>query len=136
MFSNNPFADLTVFLSPFVMQGFNVLMILTVAIGVVLGSLARAVDARLGYCWGWLYGEHRSSTWLDRSVDGILRRLIAVQIHHSSTDAPPPACWTTTPGSKYSLLIWSGTEVTTHAARGQGEGAGERSRTHVLSLGS
>lgn len=61
-------------------------LILATVVGVVLGSLARAVDARIGYCWGWLYGEPKSSTWLDRSVDGVLRRLSAVQIRHSSAD--------------------------------------------------
>jgi hypothetical protein len=32
-------------------------VILSAFIGVVLGSLARAADARLGNGWGWLYGE-------------------------------------------------------------------------------
>jgi hypothetical protein len=53
-------------------------------VSVVLGSLARAADARLGYWWGWLYGEPEYSTWLDLSVDSTLRRLISAQIGHSS----------------------------------------------------
>jgi hypothetical protein len=60
------------------------LMILAVFVSVVLGSLARAADARIGYGWGWLYGEPEYSTWLDLFVDGILRRLISVPISHSS----------------------------------------------------
>jgi hypothetical protein len=61
------------------------LMILLVFVSVVLGPLARAADACLGYGWGWLYGEPEYSTWLDLLVDGILRRLISVSIRHSST---------------------------------------------------
>ena len=64
-------------------QNFRGLMILTGLVGVVLGLLARAVDARLGYGWGWLYGEPEYSTWLDLFVDGILRRLTAVLVDHS-----------------------------------------------------
>ena len=59
------------------------LLILAAFIGFVLGSLARAADARLGNWWGWLYGEPEYSTRLDRLVDGTLRRLTAVQIGHS-----------------------------------------------------
>jgi hypothetical protein len=53
-------------------------------IGFVLESLARAVDARLGAGWGWLYGEPEYPTRIDLLVDGILRRITAVQIGHSS----------------------------------------------------
>jgi hypothetical protein len=60
------------------------LMILAIFVSVVLGSLARAADALLGYGWGWLYGEPEYSTWLDLLVDGILRHLISVPISHSS----------------------------------------------------
>jgi hypothetical protein len=59
-------------------------VILSTFIGVVLGSLARAADARLGYGWGWLYGEPKHSTRLDLLINGILRRLISVSISHSS----------------------------------------------------
>ena len=54
-------------------------IILTVFVGVVLGSLARAADAHLGYWWGWLYGEPDHSTPLDVLVDGIVRQLTAVK---------------------------------------------------------
>jgi hypothetical protein len=65
------------------------LMILMVFVSVVLGSLARAADARLGYGWGWLYGEPEYSTWLDLLVDGIFRHLISVPIGHSwDADSP------------------------------------------------
>jgi hypothetical protein len=60
-------------------------MTLVAFIGFVLGSLARAVDARLGAGWGWLYGEPEHLTRLDLLVDGILRRLTAVQVGHSSS---------------------------------------------------
>lgn len=39
MFTSNPFADLTVFLSPLVMQVYIVLMILAVAIGTLVDML-------------------------------------------------------------------------------------------------
>jgi hypothetical protein len=51
----------------------------------VVGSLARAADARLGYWWGWLYGEPEHSTSLDLFVDGVIHRLIPVQAGHSTT---------------------------------------------------
>jgi hypothetical protein len=60
------------------------LVVLAVFIYVVLGSFARAADARLGYWWGWLYGEPEYATWLDLLVDGILRRLTSVGIGGSS----------------------------------------------------
>jgi hypothetical protein len=50
-------------------------MILLACTGAVLGSLARAADARLGHWWGWLYGEPMHSTWLDLFVCAILRRI-------------------------------------------------------------
>ena len=55
------------------------LLILVALIGSILGSLARAVDARLGAGWGWLYGEPVYSTRFDLLVDGIFRHLTAVQ---------------------------------------------------------
>jgi hypothetical protein len=63
------------------------LVVLAVFIYVVLGSLARATDARLGYWWGWLYGEPRCPTWLDLFVDGILRRLVSAQIADRSDES-------------------------------------------------
>jgi hypothetical protein len=63
-------------------------LILSAFIGIVLGSLARAADARLGYSWGWLYGEPRHSTRLDLIVDSVLRRLMEIRIGHSSARGP------------------------------------------------
>lgn len=60
------------------------LVVLAAFIYVVLASFARATDARLGYLWGWLYGEPKCPTWLDILIDGILRRLISAQIGDSS----------------------------------------------------
>jgi hypothetical protein len=60
------------------------LVVRAAVIYVFLRSLARAVDARLGYWWGWLYSEPTYSTWLDLSLDSILRRPISAQIGHSS----------------------------------------------------
>ena len=59
------------------------LVVLAVFIHVILGSLTRATDARLGYWWGWLYGEPKCPTWLDLLIDGIFRRLHSVQIGDS-----------------------------------------------------
>lgn len=61
------------------------LLILVACIGSALGSLARAMDARLGAGWGWLYGEPEYSTRLDVVVDRIIRRLTAVQTRHPSS---------------------------------------------------
>jgi hypothetical protein len=46
-------------------------------VSVFLGSLARAVDARIGYLWGWLYSEPKQSTRLDVAVDRVIQRLRA-----------------------------------------------------------
>ncbi len=51
---------------------------------VVLESIGRAVDARLGFWWGWLYGEPEHSTRLDLAVDRIVRRLVSVQVGEPS----------------------------------------------------
>ena len=63
------------------------LLTLSAFIGFVVGSLARAVDARLGDWWGWLYGEPEYPTRLDLFVDSVVRRLAAVQLGHSSPGA-------------------------------------------------
>jgi hypothetical protein len=60
------------------------LLTLTAFVGVVLSSLARAVDARLGNWWGWVYGEPEHSTGMDLLINGFLSRLISVLIGHSS----------------------------------------------------
>ena len=63
-------------------------VVLSAFIGVVLGSLARAADARLGQWWGWLYGEPLYSTRLDLFVDNALHRLAAVRTGQSSVGGP------------------------------------------------
>ena len=56
------------------------IIVLAVFIYVVLESMGRAVDARLGFWWGWLYGEPEHSTRLDLAVDRVVRRLVSVQV--------------------------------------------------------
>ena len=63
-------------------------LILTALVGFVLGSLCRAMDARLGHWWGWLYGEPEGSTRLDVWVEGIVHHLTAVWLSHSVTTDP------------------------------------------------
>jgi len=58
------------------LAGFTMLSVL---VGVVLNSLARAVDAQIGYLWGWVYPEPEQATRFDRSVDRAVHRLIPVQ---------------------------------------------------------
>jgi hypothetical protein len=41
-------------------------------VAVMLQSLARGVNARFGYLWGWIYPEPLRSTALDRFVEGFL----------------------------------------------------------------
>ena len=59
------------------LAGFTLLAIL---VGVVLSSLARAVDAHMGYLWGWLYPEPKQSTRLDRFVDRAIHSLFITQV--------------------------------------------------------
>jgi hypothetical protein len=59
------------------LAGFTLLAIL---VGVVLSSLARAVDAHMGYLWGWLYSEPKQSTRLDRFVDRAIHSLLVTQV--------------------------------------------------------
>ena len=54
---------------------------------VVLESVGRAVDARLGFWWGWLYGEPEHSTRLDLAVDRIVHRLVSAQAGTPSAPA-------------------------------------------------
>ncbi len=54
------------------------LLVLSAFVGVVIGSLARAADARLGYWWGWLYGEPMRPTKLDLVIEGLVARHTAV----------------------------------------------------------
>ena len=59
------------------LAGFTLIAIL---VGVVLSSLARAVDAQIGYLWGWLYSEPKQSTRLDRFVDRAIHSLLVTQV--------------------------------------------------------
>jgi hypothetical protein len=56
------------------------LTLLAVLVGVMLSSFARAVDARIGYLWGWLYPEPKQSTRLDRFVDRAIHSLLVTQV--------------------------------------------------------
>lgn len=60
------------------------LVILAAFLAIIIGSLVRAIDARLGYWWGWMYGEPKLATWADVLVDSILRRLVSVSMHDTS----------------------------------------------------
>jgi hypothetical protein len=59
--------------------------LVSILVFVVLNSFGRAMDARLGYLWGWLYPEPERTTRFDRTVDRILHRLIAA----GQVDDPP-----------------------------------------------
>jgi len=54
--------------------------LLTILVGVVLNSLARALDARIGYLWGWVYPEPAQSAWFDRLADRAINRPVAPQV--------------------------------------------------------
>ena len=57
-------------------------MLISILVLVVLNSLGKAMDAHLGYLWGWLYQEPERTTRFDRIVDRIIHRLIAAaQVH-------------------------------------------------------
>jgi len=56
------------------------LVALALLIGVFLNSLARAADARLGYWWGWLYGEPRQSTRFDCGIERLVRRYASIAV--------------------------------------------------------
>ncbi len=60
-----------------------------VFVGVMLSSLARGVDARYGYWWGWLYPEPERPTRLDRTVDRIIHRLVVAQVDESPVRVRP-----------------------------------------------
>ena len=66
--------------------GFAMLM---VSVAVAFSSLARAVDARFGYWWGWLYPEPKQSTPFDRFVDQLIHRPLAAPEDTSSTRVRP-----------------------------------------------
>ena len=46
--------------------------LIPVLVWLVLRSIARGVDAKFGYFWGWIYGEPESTTALDRHVDRLI----------------------------------------------------------------
>ncbi len=60
-----------------------------VFVAVMLNSLARGVDARYGYWWGWLYPEPRLSTRLDRIVDRVVHRLVVAPADESPVRVRP-----------------------------------------------
>ncbi len=62
---------------------------LIVAVAVAFSSLARGVDARFGYWWGWLYPEPKQSTPLDRFVDHLIHRLVTAQVDEPSARVRP-----------------------------------------------
>lgn len=59
------------------LAGFTLLVILA---GAMLSSLSRALDARIGYLWGWWYPEPKQSTRLDRFVDRAIHSLLVTQV--------------------------------------------------------
>ncbi|MDF1597810.1 MAG: hypothetical protein P1T08_17155 [Acidimicrobiia bacterium] len=70
-----PAAALCAFVAP-ILKTLGGLPLFVTLVFVVLDSLARALDARLGYLWGWLYSEPKRSTRLDLIADRIIRRLL------------------------------------------------------------
>ena len=58
----------------------------------VLDALAKAMDAYLGFMWGWLYGEPERTTSLDRVVHDTIQRLVSAQVRRRAAvpvDDPP-----------------------------------------------
>jgi len=70
-----PAAVLCAFVAP-ILHTLGGLPLFVALVFVVLDSLARALDARLGYLWGWLYSEPKRSTRLDLIADRMIRRLL------------------------------------------------------------
>jgi len=58
--------------------------LIPILVAVLLQSLARGVNARFGYLWGWIYPEPRRSTALDRFVEGFLAGATNPPPHDSS----------------------------------------------------
>lgn len=44
-------------------------------LAVALDAFAKAIDAHLGWAWGWLYGDPSRSTWIDRVCDRLVSRI-------------------------------------------------------------
>jgi hypothetical protein len=59
------------------LAGFTLLVILA---GVMVSSFSRALDARIGYLWGWWYPEPKQSRRLDRFVDRAIHSLFVTQV--------------------------------------------------------
>lgn len=53
------------------------LLAVAVLVYVVIDSLGRAIDARLGYWWGWLYPDRARPSRFDLAVDRVVRVLMA-----------------------------------------------------------
>jgi hypothetical protein len=70
-----PAAVLCAFVAP-ILHTLGGLPLFVALVFVVLDSLARALDARLGYLWGWLYSEPKRFTRLDLIADRMIRRLL------------------------------------------------------------
>ena len=68
------------------------IMVFSLLVFLVLDALAKAMDAYLGYMWGWLYGEPERTTRLDRVVHDTVQRLVSAQVRRRATatvDDPP-----------------------------------------------
>ncbi len=58
-------ATIAFFLMIPLVHDFVTYITMVAAMGLALGSFARAVDLRLGYTWGRLYRDPKRVTWLD-----------------------------------------------------------------------
>ena len=65
------------FVAPYVLTILG-LVVVSVLVYVVFDALGRAIDARLGYWWGWLYGDRERPTRFDLVVDRVVHLLLAV----------------------------------------------------------
>lgn len=54
------------------------LVAVSVLVYLVIDSLGRAIDARLGYWWGWLYPDRARPSRFDLAVDHVVRAVMAV----------------------------------------------------------
>ena len=72
-----PAALVIPFVAPYVLTILG-LVLVSVLVYVVFDSLGRAIDARLGYWWGWLYPDRERPTRFDLAVDRVVHLLLAV----------------------------------------------------------
>lgn len=70
-------AGFLVVLAPLIPDPMTELVVVALLVGVVLQSLARGLNARFGYMWGWPHPEPKRSTRLDQFVDRLIRRFSA-----------------------------------------------------------